>query len=88
MVLLEASVLKKPMISCEIRAASFINLHEEIGFVVPAEAPESPAGTVQSLLKDEALVNKMGLAAHSRYDQLFSGPALGQAYASLYKELL
>ncbi|MGB7815434.1 MAG: glycosyltransferase, partial [Methylotenera sp.] len=63
MVLLEASMMKKPMILCEIRAGtSFINLHEETGFVVSPEAPESLAGAMQDLLRDEALANKMVLA--------------------------
>ncbi len=89
MVLLEASMMKRKMISCEIRAGtSFINLHEETCFVVSSEAPEGIASAMQELLRDEVLANKMGLAARGRYKQLFSSPALGQAYASLYKELL
>ena len=88
MVLVEASMMKKPMISCEIgTGTSFVNIHEETGFVVPPEVPESLANVMQILLRDEALANKMGLVARSRYEQLFSGSALGQAYASLYKEL-
>jgi glycosyltransferase involved in cell wall biosynthesis len=89
MVLVEASMMKKPMISCEIgTGTSFVNLHEVTGFVVPPESPQRLAAAMQDLLVDEALANKMGLAARSRYEQLFSGAALGQAYASLYKELL
>jgi glycosyltransferase involved in cell wall biosynthesis len=89
MVLVEASMMKKPMISCEIgTGTSFVNLHEVTGFVVPPETPQRLATAMQELLADEALANKMGLAARSRYEQLFSGPALGQAYASLYSELL
>ena len=89
MVLVEASMMKKPMISCEIgTGTSYVNLHEVTGFVVPPESPQRLEAAMQELLVDEALANKMGLAARSRYEQLFSGAALGQAYASLYKELL
>lgn len=89
MVLVEASMMKKPMISCEIgTGTSFVNVHEETGFVVPPEMPDVLASVMQDLLSNEALANKMGLAARSRYERMFSGPALGQAYASLYKELL
>ena len=89
MVLVEASMMKKPMISCEIgTGTSFVNLHEETGFVVTPESPQELAAAMQELLSDGALAKKMGLAARSRYQKLFSGPALGQAYSLLYKELL
>lgn len=89
MVLVEASMMKKPMISCEIgTGTSFVNLHEETGFVVTPESPQQLAAAMQALLFDETLAKKMGFAARSRYQKLFSGPALGQAYSSLYKELL
>lgn len=89
MVLVEASMMKKPMITCEIgTGTSFVNLNEKTGIVVPPENHGSLAKAMQVLLKDEALAHKMGLAARERYEQLFSGPALGRAYASLYKGLL
>lgn len=88
MVLVEASMMRKPMISCEIgTGTSFVNKHEETGFVIPPEAPDYLAMAMQDLLVDDCLAKKMGLAARSRYEALFSGAALGQAYASLYKEL-
>lgn len=89
LVLVEASMMKKPMISCEIgTGTSFVNLHEVTGFAVPPESPHRLEAAMYELLVDEALASKMGLAARHRYEQLFSGAALGEAYASLYKELL
>ncbi len=89
MVLVEASMMKKPMISCEIgTGTSFVNLNEETGFVIEPEQPESLGRAMNMFLYDERLADKMGLAARQRYDCLFSGNALGNAYSSLYKELL
>lgn len=89
MVLVEASMFKKPMISCEIgTGTSFINLHEKTGFVVKPEDSDSLAKAMQKLLEAPKLAHNMGLDARMRYEQLFSGPALGQAYANVYKDLL
>jgi glycosyltransferase involved in cell wall biosynthesis len=77
------------MVSCEIgTGTSFVNLHEETGFVVPPESPESLAHAMNALMADGALAEKFGRAARRRYEALFSGPALGKAYAQLYQNVL
>ncbi|NMM20421.1 MAG: glycosyltransferase [Rhodoferax sp.] len=88
MVLVEAAMFGRPLISCEIgTGTSYVNAHEETGFVV---APESPAELLQAmnmLLTDDDLAASMGNAARARYERLFSGPALGRAYADLFREV-
>lgn len=89
MVLLEAAMLGRPMISCEIgTGTSFVNAHEETGLVVPPEDPIGLAGAMLRLKKDEALARRFGESARRRYEQLFSGAALGQAYGDLYRRVL
>ncbi len=89
MVLVEASMFSKPMISCEIgTGTSFINMDGETGFVVPPSVPLELARAMNRLLHDEALSNHLGRCARLRYEQNFSGAAFGEAYSSLYKELL
>jgi len=89
MVLVEASMMMKPMITCEIgTGTSFVNLDGVTGVVVPPEDSQSLANAMECLLKDNSLVEQMGMAARNRYELMFSGAALGKAYASLYKELL
>jgi len=89
MVLVEASMFGKPMLSCEIgTGTSYVNLDGETGFVVPPESPQALAQAMNALLADEALAEKFGRAARQRYDALFSGPALGRAYAQLYQDVL
>ena len=89
MVLVEASMYGKPMVSCEIgTGTSFVNLEGETGFVVPPESPEALAHAINTLLGDGALAEKFGCAARRRYEALFSGPALGKAYTQLYQDVL
>lgn len=89
MVLVEAAMFGKPMVSCEIgTGTSYVNMHEETGFVVPPEMPTALANALNQLLADEALAHRLGAAARQRYERLFSGEALGRAYASLYEEVL
>jgi len=88
MVLLEASMFGRPLISCEIgTGTSYVNAHEETGFVVEPRSPAALALAMNTLLNDDALSARMGEAARSRYEKLFSGPALGRAYADLFREI-
>ncbi len=89
MVLVEASMLGKPMVSCEIgTGTSFINQDGLTGYVVPPESPVKLAEAMNALLEDELLATKMGAAARCRYEQLFSGDAVGKAYSDLYREIV
>ncbi len=89
MVLVEAAMFGKPMISCEIgTGTSFVNAHEETGFVVPPENPSELAAAMNTLLADESLALAMGVAARGRYERLFSGAALGRAYTDLFHDVL
>jgi rhamnosyl/mannosyltransferase len=89
MVLVEASLYGKPMISCEIHTGtSFINKHLKTGLVVPPESPTDLASAMNTLLEDVSAAEGFGQAARQRYEKNFSGPVLGQAYARLYREVL
>lgn len=89
MVLVEASMFGKPMVSCEIdTGTSFVNQHGETGFVIPPESPEALAQAMNALLVDNVLADRLGQAARQRYETLFSGSVLGKAYAELYQEVL
>ncbi|MDD5249255.1 MAG: glycosyltransferase [Rhodocyclaceae bacterium] len=89
MVLVESAMFGKPMISCEIgTGTSFVNADAETGFVVPPEDPRALAAAMNRLLSDVALAEGFGKAARQRFDSLFSGEALGKAYASLYRQVV
>lgn len=89
MVLVEAAMFGRPMISCEIgTGTSYVNAHEETGFVVEPESPEKLHRAMTLLLADDHLAAALGSAARARYERLFSGPALGLAYADLFREVV
>ena len=89
MVLVEASMYGKPMISCKINTGtSFVNKHLKTGLVVPPESPTALASAMNTLLEDVSAAEGFGQAARQRYEKNFSGPVLGEAYARLYREVL
>lgn len=88
MVLVEASIFGRPLISCEIgTGTSFVNAHEESGLVVPPEDSDALADAMNVLLSDTSSAEIFGRGARARYERLFSGPALGRAYAELFHEV-
>lgn len=88
-VLIEAGMYRRPMISCEVGSGtSFANTHGETGLVVAPEDVDALARAMNVLLGNETLAEKFGGAARQRYESLFSGPALGKAYAQLYQDVL
>lgn len=88
MSMLEASIFGKPLISCEIGSGtSFVNKHDESGLVIPANSPQALSEAMNRIVRDRQLAERLGAGARSRYERLFSGQVLGQAYAALYSEL-
>jgi glycosyltransferase involved in cell wall biosynthesis len=87
MVLVEASMMGKPMISCEIgTGTSFVNQHEQTGLVVKPESVGMLEDAMLQILNNASQARVFGENARSRYEQLFSGPALGKAYKAVYDE--
>jgi rhamnosyl/mannosyltransferase len=76
------------MVCCEIKSGtSFVNLHNETGFVIEPENPDQLSQACNQLIADQSLSNKLGRASRQRYEQMFSGNALGLAYSNLYNEI-
>ena len=88
MVLVEAAMFGRPMISCEIgTGTSYVNVDRETGFVVQPDVPAALADAMNCLLADGKLAREMGAAARLRYERLFSGEQLGRGYAELFREV-
>lgn len=88
MVLVEAAMFSKPMVCCEVGSGtSYVNLEGVTGLVVPPENPSKLANACNRILQDTVLAKSMGIAARARYEDLFSGVALGRAYSDLYTEV-
>lgn len=85
MVLIEAAMYGRPLISCEIgTGTSYVNVNEESGFVVPPQDALALAVAMNVLLEDAGLVESMGRASRKRYEKFFSGAVLGQSYRNIY----
>lgn len=88
MVLVEAAMCGRPLISCEIgTGTSYINAHDVTGLVVPPEDSRSLSIAMKRLLEREDVATAFGLSARRRYEELFTGKAMGKAYASLFQEV-
>ncbi|AHG62788.1 glycosyltransferase family 4 protein [Advenella mimigardefordensis] len=88
-VLIEASMYGKPMITCEIgTGTSYINLDGETGIVVPPRNPEALAGAMEALWQNPALAQQYGQTAKLRYERHFTANQMMQSYAELYRKCL
>jgi glycosyltransferase involved in cell wall biosynthesis len=88
MVLVEAAMFAKPMVCCEVGSGtSYVNLDGVTGLVVPPENPVMFAQACNRILGGPELAVTMGNAARKRYEELFSGEALGGAYSGLYQHV-
>lgn len=89
MVLVEAAMWGKPMITCEIgTGTSFINVHEETGLVVEPASPEPLAAAMKRLLDEPELCETFGRNARARYEKLFDGRNTTESHLQLYREIL
>lgn len=86
--LLEAAMLGKPMISCEVgTGTSYVNRHGETGWVVPPSDPEALHQAMLDLTHHPEQAERWGQAARQRFEALFTGATMGQQYAELYRDL-
>jgi glycosyltransferase involved in cell wall biosynthesis len=86
-VLIEASMYERPMITCEIgTGTSFVNLHGETGLTVPPNDANALAEAMRTLEENAGWATCLGLKARERYERLFSEAALGRAYTDLYRD--
>jgi glycosyltransferase involved in cell wall biosynthesis len=87
--LLEAARAGKPMLSCEIgTGTSYVNVDGLTGLTVPPADPAALAIAMRQLWDNPALAAKMGQAARTRYETLFTGAQMAAAYHEEYQRLL
>ena len=87
--LLEAAMLGKPMISCEIgTGTTFINRHEETGLVIPPRDVGALVEAMNRLSDNEELCKQFGAAARQRFEELFSVDVMARKYVEKYREVI
>lgn len=85
--LLEAAMVGKPMICCEIgTGTSYINQHGVTGLVVPPEDADAFGAVMRTLTTDDALVACYGAAARARFLAEFTAGKMAADYLALYQQ--
>ena len=89
MSLVEAAMMSKPMICCEIgTGTSFINVNEETGLVVPPESSADIANAINRLSRSPEEASRFGRMARRRYEELLTADRMGRVYKALYQNVL
>jgi rhamnosyl/mannosyltransferase len=89
MVLLEAMIYGKPLVTTELgTGTSYVNLHEKTGYVVPPANPEALAWAINKLISNQELRHAMGNYAYLRVKNEFNIERCLERYRELYKKVL
>ena len=87
--LLEAAIVGKPMISCEIgTGTTFVNSANETGLVINPGSPQELREAMQFLLDNPEVAATMGKNAKKRSLELFTADQQAKSYFDLYQQLL
>lgn len=87
--LLEAAMVGKPMISCEIgTGTTLVNSANETGLVINPGSPGELREAMQFLLNNPEIATTMGKNAKKRSFKLFNADQQFKSYRDLYQQLL
>jgi teichuronic acid biosynthesis glycosyltransferase TuaC len=84
MVLLEAMLWGKPTICSDFGGMKEVVDHEETGLVVPANEPKALAESLERLLEDKILRDRMGTLGRKRLEMHFSMSKMVHNYEALF----
>lgn len=85
---LEAMACGTPVIGSDVGGIKFTVVDGETGFLVPSRNPVALAERMEILLADRSLTRRMGRAARSRVERLFTWRKVGERTVDLYESLL
>lgn len=85
LVLLEASMFAKPMITCEIgTGTTFVNIDKQTGLVAKPDDGQDLAEKLNQLWQDEQKAKEYGANAKARFDDVFSLDKMVESYYNVY----
>ena len=89
MVLIEAAMHCKALVTCEIgTGTSWVNQNGQTGWVVPPEDPVSLSQAINKLVDNPTLAKAMGQKNRSRYEAQFAPHIMSEGYNTIYQRLL
>lgn len=87
--LVEAAMMGKPMVSCEIgTGTSFVNRDLETGLVVPPDDPRQFANAMLRIDKEPPLEKELGAAAKRHFNEALQAKYMGERYLELYERVI
>jgi rhamnosyl/mannosyltransferase len=87
--LLEGAMNARALVSAEVGSGtSHVNVHGETGLVVPPSDPAALRSAMDRLYADPELARILGARARERYQELFTGKAMGARYADVYARVM
>lgn len=87
-VLLEALALARPVVATRIDGVTEVLQHGVTGLLVPPGEPTALAGAIVSLLRDQALASRLGLAGRKLVEERFTVSRAVDEVARFYATLL
>ena len=87
-VILEAMLMVKPVIACDIAGPSELIVDGETGFLVPVGQTKAIANAMLSLTKDSALRDQMGEKAKERVTRYFPVEKYANSVNKIFEELI
>jgi rhamnosyl/mannosyltransferase len=87
--LLEGAMFGKPMISTELgTGTTYVNIHNQTGLVVQPKDTQQLRKAMNTLHENPGLAKKLGEGALQRYQEVFTGAKMAEAYAREYIALV
>lgn len=90
LVLLEAMYFGKPLVSTNIlgSGSTWINQHEQTGYIVPINNSEAIATAVKDILKDPVKYARFSKNAKERFNQYFTKNFMIDTFEKLYRKVV
>ena len=87
--LLEAQMMRLPLITCEIgTGTSYVNKADETGLVIPPASADALASAMLELHENPARREQMAEASYARFQTLFTAERMSESYLGIYRSLV
>jgi len=87
-VALEAALMARPVVATRVGGLPEVIVHEQTGLLIDSEDPTELAEAIMTLLKHPETATRMGQAARSHVQEVFSFERYIAAYEELYQKLI